>query len=547
MKISQVTIKNFQALQDISIPLQPFSVLIGENDSGKTSVLQALEQFYAGKKLSSPDDWCQRDTSQPIEISVTLSGLPEDDDIRKITDSGEITLLKRFALNATPEILSVVEGEEPQVASPAIRRLFSPDNFVFVPVQRGIKDHFAKTKTAVLGSLVRKKMQQDFAELGIDTRIREVEQALEDSVRGYADRLGEYMQQQADNREIKLEFVDFSVDPLAGIDFKTLISDQSSSRVPIENRGAGTQNNLIIALFRLVAEEEAARDIVYALEEPENSLHPKAQRQLYAAIHALSEQSQTIVTTHSPVFIDRGNYESNVWLTRHPETGCTRRHVFNEDMLESVRVDMGIMASDALLKGGGNCAVIVEGETEEEAFPRFMEAMKLSVFSLGVSIINVRGANIKSYKQAIKLLHAYDIPCVAVVDGDGAGVKVSDELNRIMRDGGDLPNLKEVYTLEKDTTMEDFYPLDVIVSVMNKNFTRHNPVDVKEFDSNKRGAARNEEFKKIMHEHKAGMSLSHLKRRLGIEGTEQMKDRPVPDKLQEIFRRVKDIAYRTED
>jgi predicted ATPase len=52
------------------------------------------------------------------------------------------------------------------------------------------------------------------------------------------------------------------------------------------------------------------------MEEPENSLHPKAQRQLLAVLQDISQESQVIVTTHSPVFLERSKFENNIILTR---------------------------------------------------------------------------------------------------------------------------------------------------------------------------------------------------------------------------------------
>jgi predicted ATPase len=40
--ITKLKVKNFKALRDVEIDLTPIHVLIGPNDSGKTSILDAL-------------------------------------------------------------------------------------------------------------------------------------------------------------------------------------------------------------------------------------------------------------------------------------------------------------------------------------------------------------------------------------------------------------------------------------------------------------------------------------------------------------------------
>lgn len=555
MKISEVTIKNFRALKHVSIPLRQFSVLIGQNDAGKTSVLHALSRFYEGKKLSSPDDWYKRPPREeiqvPIDISVTYSEIPADVDVQTVADGDKLTVLRRFDFNAPPVTMAIIGGKEVAIdkaVAAKINKLVSGDNFVFVPVRRDIASQFKLARNSVLGALLHKKWQKTLEDPQVIKDVANVANTLTESLQNYQNRMGLFMREQAHNDEIELKFANLNVNPLDGVSFTPLISDLSSGAIPIENRGAGTQNNLIISLFRLVAEEDEAKEIIFALEEPENSLHPQAQRQLFTAIQALSQKSQTIVTTHSPVFIDRGDYANNILLTRQPQTGNTKPRIFDEKMLEAVRVDMGIKASDALLKGGGNCAILVEGDTEEDAYPVFMEMMGMSASSLGISVINMRCGDGKSYSRAIKLLQAFGIPCIAVLDGDEEGRQATADLEREVR-AKSLPNLKEIFCLEKDPKkgdflMEDFYPLSIIADTINNHLSPPKKIQDVDFDATLRGRARNKNIISVMLERGAGKPESFLKTRLGAEGTEEMKNRdmPVPPKLKEILEFAKATA-----
>ncbi len=42
MKLHEIKIKNFRCLVDVSIPIENNTVLVGENNSGKTALLEAL-------------------------------------------------------------------------------------------------------------------------------------------------------------------------------------------------------------------------------------------------------------------------------------------------------------------------------------------------------------------------------------------------------------------------------------------------------------------------------------------------------------------------
>ncbi len=245
-----------------------------------------------------------------------------------------------------------------------------------------------------------------------------------------------------------------------------------------------------------------------------------------------------IVTTHSPVFIDRSKYENNILLTR-TANGNTIAKTFDSTQLSQIRTDLGIRASDALLKGGGNCAILVEGGTEEDGFPIFMEMLGLSEFKLGIAIINMGGSDFPKVRNTAQLLLAYDIPCVIVLDSDAH--QCAEDLERAKK--ASLTNIREIICLSKGT-IEDYYPLEIVAQVINQELSPENQVLIGDFDSTKHGNERLKDFKKVMHEHGAGDSIEYLKRLLGSVGTKLMQeqDMKLDDELKGIFEAVNSIA-----
>lgn len=72
MKLTSLSIANYRALREVTIPLSRFGCLIGENNSGKSSFLQALSLFFSGSKLGPSHFF---DESKPIRIAVTLEDI----------------------------------------------------------------------------------------------------------------------------------------------------------------------------------------------------------------------------------------------------------------------------------------------------------------------------------------------------------------------------------------------------------------------------------------------------------------------------------------
>ncbi|MFA6278701.1 MAG: AAA family ATPase [Candidatus Paceibacterota bacterium] len=540
MYISHAKISNFRALQEVDVPLNKCSILLGENDVGKTSFLLALDRFFANKKISDEEDFFNRDTSADITLTLTFSDLPTDPTLDSIQKAdGTITVRKTFSFNETPDTKAIMDDSSTKAVDKSILNdLLSSDAFHFIPVRRDLSVQFSMTKTSLLGKTLRVRMHEAIKNNDADQSLGKVEQLLVEAIKGPQEELQAFLREQMHNEDMRLVFDALNVDPIEGVSFKVKLGDDKIEDILVENRGAGTQNNLIIALFRLVAGLHVEGKLIFAMEEPENSLHPKAQRQLFSVLQEVSEKSQVIITTHSPVFLERSSFENNIILTRTAK-GNTVAKVFDHTQLEELRTDLGIRPSDALLKGGGNCAILVEGNTEEEAYPIFMEMLGLSEFKLGIAIVNMRGSDTSLVSNTARLLGAYDIPCVVVLDQDAKAT--ADDIVRESNAG--LKNVKKVFCLTQGT-MEDYYPLDIVAEVINQSFNPTQAVVVADFDDSKHGADRLSDFKKVMYEKGLGKSLGYLKRLIGSNGTKIMKEKglPVPEELAGVFAEVVKIV-----
>ena len=112
MRLTKILIKNFKGLFDLSTPLSRFVCLIGENNTGKSSLLQALLLFIDGRKLSKDVYF---DPDQPITIAIKLEeinaadqALITNEEHRKrfseILDSGSITFIRRYTTEGTSRL-----------------------------------------------------------------------------------------------------------------------------------------------------------------------------------------------------------------------------------------------------------------------------------------------------------------------------------------------------------------------------------------------------------------------------------------------------------
>ncbi|MET8499508.1 ATP-dependent nuclease [Streptomyces microflavus] len=101
--ISNVKVQNYRGLRDLSLPVSPFGCIIGENNAGKSSILQALDIFFSGPILKDSDFY---DAGNPLRIEVTLDEIKDEDlarlaeehrgRIEKVANGGRLTLSRVY-------------------------------------------------------------------------------------------------------------------------------------------------------------------------------------------------------------------------------------------------------------------------------------------------------------------------------------------------------------------------------------------------------------------------------------------------------------------
>lgn len=217
-----------------------------------------------------------------------------------------------------------------------------------------------------------------------------------------------------------------------------------ADEVPLNKRGSGLRRLVLLSFFRtevdrLRTDRDSTTTTIYAIEEPETSLHPDLQKKLLSELASLSENDgvQVIITTHSPALLRLLSVDS----IRYVEADEGYSKVVNnldDDTIHKIVKDMGLLPE--ILK----TVICVEGETDEQFLlninqniPELKEIINLetAIESGLVSIIPMRGSNLKDWisryilrNTGIVEFHLYDR------DGDGQYQEDIDRVNN--RDDG---------------------------------------------------------------------------------------------------------------
>jgi putative ATP-dependent endonuclease of OLD family len=208
-----------------------------------------------------------------------------------------------------------------------------------------------------------------------------------------------------------------------------VVATPAGHALPMRLQGQGTRSVASLHAFRAFTEMRLGKGddvkpvVLLGLEEPEAHLHPQAQRAMFTLIERMS--GQRIVSSHSPLVTSHVSL-TDIAVMRHTD-GAVRAFQLDRGVLEPP----GLSADDReklerlLLRRHSEClfarlVILVEGDTEEAAIPIFARhALGADLESIGITLLNVGGS--QNYKHFVRLLDLLKIPFVVLADGDEGG------------------------------------------------------------------------------------------------------------------------------
>lgn len=165
-------------------------------------------------------------------------------------------------------------------------------------------------------------------------------------------------------------------------DFYIKIDDGSDTM--LSQKGDGVKSLITLGMMRQKGKSGIGKGLILAIEEPESHLHPEAIRQIGVVVHDIAQNNQVIVTSHSPLFVNRDKISDNIIVADNSAS-----HACN---VKQIRDTLGCIASDNLMNA--DFIIVVEGETDKLMLLKYLcthsEVIKdwISNKRLGFEVIN---------------------------------------------------------------------------------------------------------------------------------------------------------------
>ncbi|WP_435079380.1 ATP-dependent nuclease [Halococcus sp. AFM35] len=378
LEISSVQVENFKSIRDSkSIETDDLNILIGKNDAGKSSMLEALRCFLAKSK---PDaNQFHKQDAEEIAITVTCSNVTDafrdalGDEYTIDSDPVEIRREFGYRKGKTSSATTYLNGEE--LSAGAIvdgeNRLskaksrdyiwnhFLPDP-IWISAERDVREETKLKGGTVLNRLLEPILKEGGIEedSSLQNKVDELEDSLTATAGTVSDDLTDRMQSHMPdiaNIEINPGSVSLSKAISPTITIKDEYLDQS---VDIAERGSGVGSLLVLSLMQAYVEMQVGEGYCLLFEEPGNFLHPAAERKMLNALKEISNEGQVCISTHSQAMIDQEK-DASMHIVRR-ESGETSFELIEDDTFAIID-EIGARNSDLLQS---DFVIYVEGPSD---------------------------------------------------------------------------------------------------------------------------------------------------------------------------------------
>ena len=455
MKIFKLNLSNIRGYAKADVELSPtINLIIGENNSGKTTLLRTLMFLHDRASFASND----------IRINETKGSI-------QIVFTGDVS--KYF----NESLASAISSNEPNHLNIEI------DNDTMYLEKREINLYGSEP---CLANLEPKNYIYPFlSKRKVPSFNEDIRASFANSVSGNLSNLSAKVDRiNTDNLPAKDEYIKacndilgFNINSFPSVNGKKAVYIVSNfDNIPLEWMGEGVANILGLILDLCVA-----KDKLFLIEEPENDIHPKALKKLLNLIIEKSETNQFIITTHSNIVLKHlaSSQSSKIFkVNMEFENKIPTSSVFEVDNSPKARreilEDLGYELFDFdvwdtwLILEESSAEVIIR----EFLIPNFAASLKDRLRTIAAGGIDKVAARFEAWFSLCLFLHlqkTFDHRIWVLVDGGENEEKIINDLKNKYKTWN-----QERFCQFKQHDFEKYYPeifqpkVEKVLQIQNK-------------------------------------------------------------------------------
>ena len=482
MRLYSFRIQDFKSIKDTGeVKVSPddnITILAGQNESGKSSILEALDFFEKGAGTDFEDMYRRLNTHPRVECTYYLTtdelndlerlsgskglrqyiqdngitlvrGKTSEDDFTKIKylNPNELDILVK-ALNEPESTEDTEEGEEATPFSFYEHVLSLKPTFIFYSSfeENILPSKITKAKLGDNQAVddFEKVFGVDFDALLDEKNDAARKQKLNEINDKASDNLNEYWSQKIDDEKSSYKFAIDAIPQIATptdsyIRFFIDQGDNFPLHFGQKSKGFQWFSSFNLRLRAHEADSDNLSDFILLIDEPGQGLHEEAQKDVKRVLNELAQNGvQMLFSTHQAQLLksETGVDFARLKLVARSKTEGTKLKNIAQsstdngfkDALSPVRTAMGLITLDISSFIDNKKTVIVEGITDYYYIQAFCNLYGTKSSPIKISVIPCVG--VSQAPNVYSILFGWGIGAKLIVDDDSAGTKAYNAVSK---------------------------------------------------------------------------------------------------------------------
>jgi putative ATP-dependent endonuclease of OLD family len=432
MFLRKLEIKNYRCIKNVSIEFNKgVNILIGENNSGKTAVLDALRVCLSyGRQqrdiwISESDFHLDKNNPEAAKGDIEFhlyfeieneveTGIYHDLYSVGEHDKQELQIHFRYYIderNGLKRVRYSVWGgdKEGQQITPDVLDLIY---FIHLDALRDAAHYLRPVRGNRLGELYLKIVTDEKMQDTLSGKVRKVlsdDKEWNELIKQGKDKVNEHLKEttiSGKEQNVKIDFLPYEFERIVDnlriqtpvYNENVLGSEDNQKYFELRQNGLGYNNLIYIATvlgdLKRQKELEGEAYIALLIEEPEAHLHPQLQNIFFDYINKLNQVGfQIFVSSHSPTITAKANLDSLIVL-QEQSSEISSLSIKNSNLDESnkkyLRKFLDVTKCQLFFANG---VILVEGISEALLLPIFSKIVGVdyNIEKKGIEIVNVNG------------------------------------------------------------------------------------------------------------------------------------------------------------